>query len=74
MKLLTNEQHKLYQNAKFLLYLKDENYCKVRDHCHYTGEHRGATHSTCILKYSIPKKIPVVFYNGSNYDYHFIIK
>ena len=22
----------------------------------------------------MPKKIPIVFYNGSNYDYHFIIK
>ena len=26
------------------------------------------------IKYSVPKKIPVVFHNGSNYDYHFIIK
>ena len=22
----------------------------------------------------MPKKIPIVFHNGSNYDYHFIIK
>ena len=28
----------------------------------------------CNLKYNIPKEIPVVFYNGSTYDYHFIIK
>ena len=26
------------------------------------------------LKYSAPKKIPMAFYNGCNYDYHFIIK
>ena len=26
------------------------------------------------MKYSVPKKIPIVFYNGSNYDYLFIIK
>ena len=45
-----------------------------RDHCHYTGEYRGATHSVCNLKYSVPKKIPIVFLNGSNYDYHVIIK
>ena len=49
-------------------------YCKVRDHCHYTGEYRGAAHSVCNLKYSLPKKIPIAFHNGSNYDYHFIIK
>ena len=25
-------------------------------------------------KYNVPKKIPIVFHNGSNYDYHVIIK
>ena len=39
------------------------NYQKVRDHCHYAGKYRGAAHSICNLKI-----------NGSNYDYHFIIK
>ena len=28
----------------------------------------------CNLRYKVPKEIPVVFHNGSNYDYHFIIK
>ena len=41
--------------------------------CHYTGEHRGAAHSICSLKYSVAKKIPVVFGNESNHDYHFMI-
>ena len=27
----------------------------------------------CNLKYSISKKIPIIFHNGSNYDYHFLI-
>ena len=26
------------------------------------------------MRYKIPKEIPVVFHNGSIYDYHFIIK
>ena len=26
---------------------KSKNYWKVRDHCHYTGKDRGATHSIC---------------------------
>ena len=26
------------------------------------------------LKYSISKKIPIIFYNGLNFDYHFTIK
>ena len=52
----------------------DKKYCKVRDHCYCTGEYRGAAHSICNLKYSVPKKIIKVFHNGSNYDYRFIIK
>ena len=47
---------------------------KVRDHCHFTGKYRGAAHNTCSLRYKIPKNIPVIFHNGSTYDYHFIIK
>ena len=47
---------------------------KVRDHCHYTRKYRGAAHSSCNLNYKILKEIPVVFHNGSTYDYHFIIK
>ena len=46
---------------------------KVRDHCHYTGKYRGAAHNICNLRYKIPKEIPIVFHNGSTYDYHFII-
>ena len=41
-------------------------YCKVKDHCHYTGEYWGAAHSICNLKYSVSKQIIIVF--------HFIIK
>ena len=47
---------------------------KVRDYCHYTGKYRGSAHDICNLRYKIPKEIPVVFHNGSTYDYHFIIK
>ena len=55
-------------------YLKDKKYCKIRDNCYYIGEYRRAAHSICNLKYSVPPKNPIVFHNGSNYDYHFIIK
>ena len=52
----------------------DKKHHKVRDHCHYTGKYRGAAHNICNLRYKVPKEIPVVFHNGSTYDYHFIIK
>ena len=78
IKLLTKEQQESYENPKICYickekfenkYLKDKKY-----HCHYTGEYRGAAHSICNLKYSVPNKFPIDFHNGSNYDYHFIIK
>ena len=47
---------------------------KVKDHCHYTGKYRGAAHNNYNLNYKIPKEIPIVFHNGSTYDYRFIIK
>ena len=80
---LTNEEQKSYLNQanchickrKFEdKYTNDKKYHRVRDHCYCTGKYRGATHSICNLKYSIPKEILVVFRNGSNYVYHFIIK
>ena len=74
MKLLTKEQQELYKNAKIFYickekfenkYLKDKNYCKVRDYCRFTGEYRRAVHSICNLKHSVPKQILIVFHNGS---------
>ena len=38
------------------------------------GKYRGAAHNICNLRYRIPKEIPIVFHNGSTYDFHFIIK
>ena len=48
--------------------------CKARDHCHFTGKYRGAAHSKCNLEYKVSKCIPIVFHNGSSYDYHFVIR
>ena len=31
-------------------------------------------HSICNLKSKVSNEIPVTFHNGSNYNYHFIIK
>ena len=53
--------------------MKDKKYCKVRNHCHYTGEYRGDAYSIHNLKYSVPKMIPTAFHNGSSYDYSSIM-
>ena len=36
--------------------MKYKKYCKIRDHCYYTGAYWGAMHSICNLKYSVPKE------------------
>ena len=53
-----------------LLNLQD----RVRDHCHYTGQYRGAAHNRCNLKFSKPNNISVFFHNLSGYDSHLFIK
>ena len=77
---LTTEE-KIYHNKRKICYIckkefnnNDKKNYKVRDHCHYTGKYRGAAHNIWNLRYKVPKEIPVVFHNGSIYDYHFIIK
>ena len=52
----------------------DKKYYKVKDYCYYTGKYKGAAHNNYNLKYKMQKEIPIVFHNGSKYDYHFIIK
>ena len=81
---LTKEEKKIHRMQKVSYICKkgfstdDDNkkYFKVRDYCHYTEKYRGAAHDIYNLRYKkkIPKKIYLVFHNGSTYDYHVIIK
>ena len=73
---LTKEEEDNYnkENTCYICKKDFNNDGKVRDHCHFTGKYRGAAHNTCNLRHKIPKNIPVIFHNGSTYDYHFIIK
>ena len=58
---LTDNEKMLYANEKQCYicekeFCNDKNsvdykhYCKVRDHCHFTGKYRGAAHSRCNLR------------------------
>ena len=73
------KKQSLKKSKKFFICAKkefsiDRKNHKVRDICHYSGKLRQAAHNNCNLRYRIPKEIPLVFHNGSAYNYHYIIK
>ena len=83
---LTNKEVKSYEKQK-VCHIFEKEFCddknkkieydlyhKVRYHCRYTGKFREAAHNICNFRYKVLKKIPIIFHNGSTYDYHFIIK
>ena len=79
--LTKQEEYKLEKKKFCYMYRKpfsannnNMQYHKVKVHCHYTGKYSGAAHVICNLKYNISREVPLVFHNGSTYDYHFIIK
>ena len=79
MILLTREEKTCYSKQKICYICKKEfnnndKKQQVKNNCHYTSKYRGVAHNICNLRYKVPKEIPVVFHNGSTYDYHFIIK
>ena len=55
-------------------YAKDKKYSKVRDYSHYTGEYRNDKNRICNLSYNAPEEIPILFHDGSKYDYQFTIE
>ena len=74
---LTDKEKESYEKQKFCYTCKQRltvNNKKVRDHCHFTGNHRGPAHSKCNMNHKISTNIPVVFHNDFKYDYYFIIK
>ena len=72
---LTEEEQKSFKEAKICHIcnkeLKDD---RVRDHCHFTGEYRGASHNSCNLQCRKPLILPVIFHNLQGYDAHLFIK
>ena len=78
MQKLSDEEVMTYNTAKYChickkVFGKKKNHMKIRDHDHYTSKYRGAAHLICNLRYSTQIDIPVLFYNGTNYDYNLII-
>ena len=81
---LTDEENKFSEEQKFCYICKKEFSNDDDDNKKYQKEIIVITlenleellifvNNICTLRYKTPKKIPVVFHNGSIYDYHFII-
>ena len=78
---LTEEEYENHKNKKVCYicnkelsaYDEDKNYCKVKNYCKFTGKYQGSCHKICRSKCRLLKEIPIMFHNGSTYDYHFII-
>ena len=54
--LLTHEKNEFYENQKFCYICKKRftiNNEKVKDHCQFTGKHRGAAHNNGNMDYKI---------------------
>ena len=69
-----NEKFELTNICWICSKLIENNDNKVRDHCHITGEYRGATHWNCNINLKMTKKVPVLFHNLKGYDSHLIFK
>ena len=75
--IMSAEEEEMFQNACScwicgkLFDLMDE---KVCDHCHISGEFRGAAHFSCNANFKFSKKVPVVFHDLKGYDGHLIMK
>ena len=73
--ILTQEEQKSFDKAEFChICNKELLEDKVRDHCHFTGQYRGAAHNSCNLNCRKPLVLPVIFHNLQGYDAHLFIK
>ena len=79
---LTSQEEKDFQSARYCHICEKklfrdkitEKILKVRDHCHFTGEYRGAAHNECNLNCKKQLILPVIFHNLQGYDSHLFIK
>ena len=74
---MTQEDEEKYKNNNICRFCeKTIESDKVRDHCHLTGNYRGAAHNICNInvKQKDSNFIPFAYHNFSNYDCHMFFK
>ena len=72
-KMIFTEEDKLFHETNNTCHICSKTCInKVRDHCHKTGKYRGPACKICNLRYKQQNFIPVIFHNGSGYDFNLL--
>ena len=72
-KMILTEEDKLYHENNNTCHICSKTYInKVRDHCHETCKYRGPACKIYNLRYKQQNFIPVIFHNGSGYDFNLL--
>ena len=72
-KMIFTEEDKLYHETNNTCHICSKTCInKVRDHCHETGKNREPACKICNLRYKQQNFIPVIFHNGSGYDFNLL--
>ena len=72
-KMIFTEEDKLYHETNNTCQICSKTCInKVRDPCHETGKYRGPACKICNLRYKQQNFIPVIFHNGSGYDFNLL--
>ena len=72
-KMIFTEEDKLYHEANNTCHICSKTCInKVRDHCLETVKYRGPACKICNLRYKQQNFIPVIFHNGSGYDFNLL--
>ena len=68
--MIFNKEDKLHQKTNKICHICEKTCInKVRDHCHETDKYRDPAFKMCNLRYKPQNFIPVIFHNGSGYDF-----
>ena len=72
-KMIFTEEDKLYHETNNTCHICSKTCInKVRDHCHETGKYSGPACKIFNLRYKQQNFIPVIFHNGSGYDFNLL--
>ena len=71
--MIFNKEDKLYHETNNTCHICSKTSIKkAKDHCHETGKYRGLACKMCNLRYKQQNFFPIIFQNGSGYDFNLL--